>query len=142
MLNVMVHMQQLLASSYTRGLVIVLLDFAKVLCSPVKRALEGAVRSGGGAQDGGGDCGSCDGGCVPADGGAHPGRDPGCGDGGRDAGTHGEGLAYAGAGGSACDGGVLGPAAMTSSPSCGPWSSYFRWWWHPGGVKVLPSASE
>lgn len=104
-------------------------------------ALEGAVNSGVGDQDGGGDCGSCDGDCVPAGGGVHPGRGPGCGDDGRGAGTRGEGLAGAGAGVSACDGGRFAPAAMTSSPSCGPWSSCFRWRWHPGDVKVQPSAS-
>lgn len=112
------------------------------LCLPVKRALEGAVRSGVGAQDGGVDCGSCDGGCVPVDDGVHPGHGPGYGDDGRGAGTHAVGLASAGAIVSACDGGCLGPAVMTSSPSYDPWSSCFRWQWHPGGVKVLPSASE
>lgn len=106
-----------------------------------KSALEGAVRSGVGARDGDGDCGSCDGGCVPAGGGVHPGRVPGCDDGGRGAGTRVEELAGAGAGASACDGGRLAPAAMTSSPSCGPWSSCCRWRWHLGGVKVQPSAS-
>lgn len=112
-----------------------------VLCLHVKKsALEGAVRSGVSARDGGGDCGSCDGGCVPVGGGVHPGRGPGCGGDGRGAGMRGEGLAGAGAG--ACDGGCLAPAAMTSSPSCGPWSSCCRWRWHPGGVKVRPSASE
>lgn len=100
------------------------------------------MRSGVGAPDGGGDCGSCDGGCVPAGDGVHPGCGPGCGGDGRGAGTRGEGLAGAGAGVSACDGGCLAPAAMTSSPSCVPWSSCCRWRWHPGGVKVQPSASE
>lgn len=103
-----------------------------VLCLHVKRsALEGVVRSGAGARRGGGDCGSCDGGCVPEGGGVHPGRGPDCGGDGRGAGTRGEGLAGAGAGVgasvSACDGGRLAPAAMTSSPSCGPWSSCCRW---------------
>lgn len=111
--------------------------------SPVRQsALEDAVRSGVGGRDGGGDCGSCDGGCEPAGGGVHPGRGPGCGGDGRGAGTRGgEEPAGAGAGASACDGGRFDPAAMTSSPSCGPWSSCFRWRWHQGGVKVQPSAS-
>lgn len=111
-----------------------------VFCLHVKKsALEGAVRSGVGARDGGGDCGSCDGGCVPAGGGDHSGHGPGYGGGGCGAGTHEEGLEGAGVG--ACDGGCLAPAAMTSSPSCGPWNSCCRWRWHPGGVKVQPSAS-
>lgn len=114
-----------------------------VRCLPVRlSASEGAARSGVGAQGGGGGCESCDGGCVPAGGGALPGRGPGCGGGGRGAGTCGEGLAGAGAGESACDGEPLAPAAMTSSQSCVPWSSCCRWRWHPGGVKVQPSASE
>lgn len=113
------------------------------LCLHEKQsALEGAVRSGVGAQGVGGDCGSFDGGCVPAGGGVHPGRGPGCGGGGRGAGTREEGLAGAGVGASACDGGRLAPAGMTSSPSCGPWSSCCRWQWYLGGVKVQPSASE
>lgn len=112
------------------------------LCLPVKQsALEGAVRSGAGDRDGGGGCGSCDGGCVPAGGGVQPGRVPGCGGGGRGAGTRGEALEGAGAGASAYDGGRFAPAVMTSSPSCGPWSSCYRWRWHQGGVKVQPSAS-
>lgn len=111
-----------------------------LLCLHVKKsALEGAVRSGVGARDEGGHCGSCDGGCVPAGDGVHR-RGPGCGGDGRGAGMHEEGLASAGAG--ACDGGCLAPAAMTSSPSYGPWSSCCRWRWHPGGVKVQPSVSE
>jgi len=99
------------------------------------------VRSGVGAQDGGGDCESCDGDCVPVGDGVRPGRGPGCGGGVRGAGTHGEGLAGAGAGVSACDDDRLAPAVTTSSPSCGPWSSCCRWRWHQGGVKVQPSAS-
>lgn len=101
-------------------------------------ALEGAGRSGVGVRDGGGGCGSCDVGCVPVDDGGHPGHGPGDGDDGCGAGRHAEGLVGAGAGASACDGGCLGPAAMTSSPSCGPWSSCFHWQWHPGGAKVQP----
>lgn len=110
---------------------------------PVKQsALEGVVSSGVDDRDGGGDYGSCDGDCVPAGGGVHPGHGPGYGGDGCGAGTRGEGLAGAGAGVSACDGGRPAPAAMTSSPSCGPWNSCFRWLWHPGGVKVQLSASE
>lgn len=101
-----------------------------------------AVRSGVGARDEDGDCGSCDGGCVPVGGGVHPARGPGCGGGVRGAGTRGEGLAGAGVGVTACDGGRFAPAARTSSPSCGPWSSCCRWRWDPGGVKVQPSVSE
>lgn len=97
--------------------------------------------SGEGDQGEGGDCGSCGGGCVPAGGGVRPARGPGCGGDGRGAGTHGEEPAGAGAGASACDGGCPAPAAMTSSPSCGPWSSCSRWRWLQGGVKVLPSVS-
>lgn len=104
-------------------------------------ALEGAAKSGVGDRDGGEDCGSCDGGCVLVGGGVLPGCAPGCGGDVHDAGTREEGLAGAGAGASACGGGRLAPAAMTSSPSCGPWSSCFRWQWHQGGVKVQPSAS-
>lgn len=103
-------------------------------CSPVSQsAAVGVVRSGVGAPGGGGGCGSCDGGCVPGGGGD-----------GRGAGRHGAGPAGAGAGAgvSACGGGDrLAPAAMTSSPSCAPWSSCCRWRWHPGGVQVQPSAS-
>lgn len=87
----------------------------------------GAVSSGVGVQHGGGDYGSCDGGCVPEGGGVHPAHGPDCGDDGRGADTHGEGLAGAGAGVSACDGVRLAPAVMTSSPSYGPWSSCCRW---------------
>lgn len=108
----------------------------------MQSAWAGAVRSGVGARGGGGGCGNCDGGCVPAGDDVHPGHGPGYGDGGCGAGTHVGGLAGAGVGVSACDGGCLGPAVMTSSPSYGPWSSCFRWQWHPGGVKVQPSASE
>lgn len=114
-----------------------------MLCLPVKQSVvEGAVRSGVGDQDGGGDCGSCGGGCVPVGGGVHPVRGHGCGGDGRGGGTRGEGLAGAGARVSACDGGRLAPAVRTSFPSCGPWSSCFRWQWYQGGVKVQPSASE
>lgn len=88
--------------------------------------MHGEVRSGAGARDGGGDCGSCDGGCVPASDGVHPARVPDCGGDGRGAGTRGEGPAGVGEGASAYDGGRLVPAVMTSSPSCGPWSSCFR----------------
>lgn len=89
-------------------------------------ALAGAVRSGVGARDGGEDCGSCDGGCVLVDGGVLLGCD---GD-GRGAGTCEEGLAGAGVDESACDDACLAPVVTTSSPSCGPWSSCFRWQWH------------
>lgn len=95
-----------------------------------------------GAQDEDGGCGSCDGDCVPAGDGVHPERGPGCGGGVRGAGMRAEGLAGAGAGASACDGERLGPAVMTSSPSCGPWSSCCRLRWHRGGVKVQPLASK
>lgn len=97
-----------------------------------------------GAQDEDGGCGSCDGDCVPAGDGVHPERGPGCGGGVRGAGMRAEELAGAGAGASAsaCDGERLGPAVMTSSPSCGPWSSCCRLRWHQGGVKVQPLASK
>ena len=85
------------------------------------------MRSGAGARGGGEGCGSCDGGCVPEGGGAHPARGPGCGGDGHGADTRGAGLAGAGADVSACDGGRLAPAVMTSSPSCGPWSSCCHW---------------
>lgn len=87
----------------------------------------GAERSGAGARRGDGDCGSCGGGCAPAGGGAHPAHAPDCGGGGRGAGMRVEGLAGAGVGASACDGGRLAPVVLTSSPSCGPWSSCCRW---------------
>lgn len=115
----------------------------KLICLPVERsALEGAARSGVGARDEGGGCGSCDGDCVPADDGVHPDRGPGCGGGARGAGMRAEGLAGAGVDASACDGECLAPAVMTSSPSCGPWSSCCRLRWHRGGVKVQLLASK
>lgn len=98
-----------------------------------------------GARDAGGHCGSYDVDCVPAGDGGRPGHGPGCGgDDGRGAGTCGEGLGDAGAGvsASACDGGCLALAVTTSSPSCDPWSSCFRWRGRRGGVKVQLSASE
>lgn len=97
--------------------------------------------SGVGARAEGEDCGSCDEGCVPVGGGVCPARGPGCGGGVRGAGTCGEVLGGAGAGASACDDGCPAPALLTSSPSCGPWSSCCRWGWHQGGGRGQLSAS-